>query len=63
MTFLAGLDFSAAISSADFGASAVSLTTSSTTSSGVTRSSVRLMVRPLLRKAISRRRCSTVSKS
>ncbi len=48
---------------ADFGASAVSLTTSSTTSSPATRSSIRLMVNPLLRNAISCSRRATVSKS
>ncbi|CFR93699.1 Uncharacterised protein [Mycobacterium tuberculosis] len=54
---------SAARSLADFGASATSLTTSSTTSSWVTLSSVRLMVSPLLRNAISCSRRATVSKS
>ena len=60
---LCGPAASAAFSSADFGASAMSLTTSSTTSSGVTRSSVRVMVRPLFRNAISCSRRATVSKS
>jgi len=48
---------------ADLGASAVSLTTSSTTSSWVTRSSVKLIVKPLLRNAISCNLRATVSKS
>jgi len=55
---------SAAFSSADFGASAVSLDDLvDDPVSGVTRSSASVMVSPLLRKAISCSRRATVSKS